>query len=476
MSCFYCGGEGERTCPDCPVRSCPGHLGLHTRGGACQLWTVAQVEGAGRGLLASRNIQAGEVVLRDWALVEGPLEAPGAPACTVCLQAGEGEVAECKECRLPLCKSRSKGCSGLHKRECEVLAGGGNQVGMSDLYTMVAVVRLVWQAERDPAIRAMLDPLMDHREGEEEEGRRRIATFLAKRGLEEETVLRLLGVLQTNGVTSQSVGGVPRAHALYPVFSITNHSCVSNTRHGREGEAFCLVATTDIPQGAQVTTSYNSTSLGTIVRRPQFRRLWHFDCSCPRCSDPGELGTLASALTCSSCPGHLLPQLPLDYSSQWSCARCGATKSSTEAEEITLKARQLEEAGRGGVEELEASLHQLVQIVHPRHYTAMQVKRMLCLMYGNCASHRLDTMKEKDLKRKAELCREYIAVFSILEPGLTKWRGRLCEELARTLVRLQGRSCVEALRLLGESGKCRKLDSQAEQAAFSMRMANMMSG
>jgi len=107
---------------------------------------------------------------------------------------------------------------------------------------------------------------------------------------------------------------------------------------------------------------------------------------------------------------------------------------------------------------------------------AMKVKRMLCLMYGNCPSHRLDSMTEKALKRKVELCREYIAVYSILEPGLTKWKGRLCEELARTLIKLEGRNCVDALRFLGEAGKCRKLDSQAEQAAFSMRMANMMSG
>ena len=27
--------------------------------------------------------------------------------------------------------------------------------------------------------------------------------------------------------------------------------------------------------------------------------------------------------------------------------------------------------------------------------------------------------------RKVELCREYIAVFSVLEPGLTKWKGRV---------------------------------------------------
>ena len=60
-----------------------------------------------------------------------------------------------------------------------------------------------------------------------------------------------------------------------------------------------------------------------------------------------------------------------------------------------LNLRELEQSGRGGVEELEQSLHKLVKLVHPRHFTAMQVKRMLCLMYGNCSSHRLDNMKEK---------------------------------------------------------------------------------
>ena len=56
-----------------------------------------------------------------------------------------------------------------------------------------------------------------------------------------------------------------------------------------------------------------------------------------------------------------------------------------------------------------------------------------------------------------------------------QWKGRVCEELARTLVRLEGRT-VEVLRLVGEAGKCRRLDSQQEQAAFNMRMSSMMNG
>jgi len=454
------------------------HLGLHNRGGDCQLWEVGQVEGAGRGLIASRNITAGEVVLRDWPAVQGPLVEAGQTVCSICAIEEEGEVITCMDCSLPVCKSRSKGCSTQHHRECEVLGGKGkDELSQAELYNCVAVVRMVWRIERDSYIRALIEPLMDHRMDTENPDRVKIATFLGKNGLEEEQVYRALGVLQTNGVTSDSVGGIPRTHALYPVFSITNHSCLSNTRYHKEKDAFCLVATVDIPKGVEVTTCYTSPEIGNITRRPQFRRLWYFDCSCPRCSDPEELGSMASALVCSKCPGHQLPVIALDYTSDWVCDRCGTTQTVTQVEEKTNRARDLVHRGAtGGVQQLEKLLQDLAKIIHPRHYLAMQVKRMLCLMYGNCDSHRLDKMTVEELRRKAELCREYISVFSILIPGLTKWRGRLCEELARTLIKLEGRTCLEALRLLCESGKCRKLDSQGEQAAFSMRMATMMSG
>ena len=89
---------------------------------------------------------------------------------------------------------------------------------------------------------------------------------------------------------------------------------------------------------------------------------------------------------------------------------------------------------------------------------------------------RFDSMAKKDLKRKSDLCREYMAIFNILEPGLTKWKGRVCEELARTMIKLEGVSNVDVLRLIGEAGKCKRLDSQQEQAAFNMRISTMMMG
>ena len=71
MSCYFCDSPATSLCPECGCGGCSTrHLALHSRGGECQPWRVGRVTGAGRGLFARRKITAGEVVLRDWPLVE----------------------------------------------------------------------------------------------------------------------------------------------------------------------------------------------------------------------------------------------------------------------------------------------------------------------------------------------------------------------------------------------------------------------
>ena len=106
MSCYFCGddcvGGSLLTCSDCKIQSCSAFFSFHNKGGTCQPWRVTKVEGAGRGLVAARDITAGEVVLKDWPLVEGPLPDGGDEVCVVCL--GRDEVKKCPICSLPVCK------------------------------------------------------------------------------------------------------------------------------------------------------------------------------------------------------------------------------------------------------------------------------------------------------------------------------------------------------------------------------------
>ena len=104
MNCYFCDSDcgSLQTCGECKIQGCSAHINHHNKGGTCQPWRVASVEGAGRGLFAARDISAGEVVLKDWPLVEGPLPDGGDQVCVVCL--GGDEVKKCPICTLPVCK------------------------------------------------------------------------------------------------------------------------------------------------------------------------------------------------------------------------------------------------------------------------------------------------------------------------------------------------------------------------------------
>jgi len=69
----------------------------------------------------------------------------------------------------------------------------------------------------------------------------------------------------------------------------------------------------------------------TPTRRRQLRVSKHFDCCCRRCSDPSELGTHLSSLSCPKCARFGAPETdvvsvdPLDDSAPWMCPTCGVT-------------------------------------------------------------------------------------------------------------------------------------------------------
>ena len=56
-------------------------------------------------------------------------------------------------------------------------------------------------------------------------------------------------------------------------------------------------------------------------------------------------------------------------------------------------------------------------VLHEDHYICMKTKRILLQIYGAREGYRLDQLSRPQLDRKIELCRNYINVFSKLEPG-----------------------------------------------------------
>ena len=201
--------------------------------GKGQLWIPDYKEGVGRIITASRDIEIGEIVLQDTAILAVP---DGFPVCLGCLGKVDGSY-RCKNCGCPLCREE---CPDIlsHESECDIFAKAEvfpTKIDCSaphGLYAVLAVIRALLLKEKQPDEYIAVEELMDHwEERKEEKGVVQMVHFItafAKDKLDmswvkEEDVQHAFGVLKTNGV-----GHGSKKCFLFPNLSLISHSCVAN--------------------------------------------------------------------------------------------------------------------------------------------------------------------------------------------------------------------------------------------------------
>jgi len=179
---------------------------------------------------------------------------------------------------------------------------------------------------------------------------------------------------------------------------------------------------------------YMTPMLGTATRRSKIRKNWFFDCSCPRCSDPTELNTFASALLCpvcvkGGCEGILLPKEPLNPACIWTCSLPGCsshTESSIVSNMVANFEKDLDAVGES-VEDLETLLVTLGQTLHPQHYLMMTGKRRLLASLHISSSQQGRPPSRLLLQHIVDLADESLRVFGVLDPGPTVLKGRMLQ-------------------------------------------------
>ena len=487
MSCFYCGTtDNVFKCEDCDqVFSCEKHLKIHRPGKTCLPFTVITKEGVGRCAVASRDILAGEVVIEDNAAIIAP--AAGNLVCLECFGAVTAD-SKCVDCSLPLC------CKGpWHKMECGKMTSWVGEK-TSSLYLSVAVLRLL---SVDPDTWDLVDCLMDHLEerkceaGEADWSKvdKNVIKYLKNGGVKysEEMLEHAAGIILTNCVAcSGNSGGPDSGIGLFPVFSILSHSCVANTRRIIEDGHLLVRASVPIKAGEEILTSYKNPELGSVSRRSHFPTTWFFDCICERCSDSTELGTFLSALICPShdCREPLLPSHPLEYNSPWVCAACSFSVSSQEAMTRTVNLYKKLVSCPRTCPSMENLLQEFENLAHPQHYIVMQAKINLVLMYGD--KDFADQESVAGNQRKMELCEEVMRVMGKVDPGYSRRRGQLLEELAKAKLAILKKQEMPKLKLMlemknlmkiiKEASKCKQFESKEEQENFASRVELMMVG
>jgi len=311
-------------------------------------------------------------------------------------------------------------------------------------YNTIMVLRLLWLRDNEPVTWVMVDMLMDHLEEDKEltKTEKTVVEFIRSHcqlmQFSEEEVLHIIGIVDTN---SYIIGENPTKNVdiqgLFPTTSIINHSCTGNTIcFAREDFSFVCRAVTDIKDGEELTTNYlyhQYHFFGLSYRASELEDFWHFRCTCERCRDSTELGTMADSLLCTACEsGQLLVQQ--EQSNDWECLMCHATKQASQVENtVNHWWNVMEEAPRSDVTVCMELLKQLSVIFCQNHYYVMEIKRRVIENIGNAEGFEYEDLAIVWLEKKVCYCKEHLSLQQVLAPGLSEYRAYISSHLAEAM-------------------------------------------
>jgi hypothetical protein len=166
VSCFYCRGPAA-ACPDCGLlASCSAHLTIHRPVGDCLPWTVAEVPGKGRTVVATRDIKPFQTIILDRPAIVGPFD-DASSLLALCLECSarleDGHGQPCSQCSLPLCGTACEG-GPVHGAECALLATASPPLSVAEdgVFGAVSPLRMLAVRRERPDVWDLVDRLMHH--------------------------------------------------------------------------------------------------------------------------------------------------------------------------------------------------------------------------------------------------------------------------------------------------------------------------
>ncbi|XP_066261852.1 SET domain-containing protein SmydA-8-like [Euwallacea similis] len=478
--CAVCGEPAELKCSACKLVVYCGkdHQKQHWKEHKilCRPFEVLEDPECGKCLVATRDLQPGDLILTENPVIygprphmveEGPVPCPG--CCRLIIPEG---AARCDGCDFPICNPQCPGLKDMdrHGHECMILGLRDVKAinGLHDFYRQDSLLplRCLLLQHRQPKKFAQLLKMESHQEkrGEDTEIykdiQRRIVEYLhdnfldpmkmlegksGKQVLEDtskETLHKIFGIIDVNALEINQDAEIT---ALYPTAYLMEHNCLCNTMHSfgnsDKGYAITIRAALPIAKGDHISTMYTHALWGTQARREHLRETKYFSCKCKRCEDPTEMGTYLSGLRCigtqedEACGGIQLPIDPLDDNTEWACNKCDVKLTN---QEVSYLINQIGEEvdnmqlSNPTVRELDGLLTKMLNFLHPNHYHAYSVRHSLVQLYGYQQGYLPNQLSDDIVVRKATMCRELLDVTKKIDPGnarLPLYTGVLLHEL-----------------------------------------------
>jgi len=235
----------------------------------------------------------------------------------------------------------------------------------------------------------------------------------------DETIQKIQGILETNMKEIRLASS--DAIAMYAMAAMMEHSCMPNVKITFDKQFNITVrAARNISEGEHLSTMYTHALWGTIARRDHLAMTKNFWCSCSRCCDPTEFGSNISTIFDSGKP--MLPEDPLDSSSDWVCKETGMRRNAMEVKQQLSKIGQELEImiNKGTIDDAEQFLEEQSKLLHPNHYHMTTCKHNLMQMYGRTEGYLIQDMDEEQLARKKELCLEHLEVLKAIDPDMIR--------------------------------------------------------
>nr|XP_053652884.1 SET domain-containing protein SmydA-8-like isoform X1 [Cherax quadricarinatus] len=444
-SCGVCDAVASMTCGGCGTMHYCGkehqrqHWPQHRT--QCPPYKMISSPEAGRYLVASRRLPAGQVLVEEQPLAVGPLSISEL-VCLGCHGPIIGDdFPRCPECWWPLC-SLECASSSLHQAECPILATDVKHIGppttqMETLrYDVILSIRCLLLKSKDPTAWQTLMSMEHHSEQRQlnQEDNQvvtvRYMSEVLKLDYDIETLHQIRAAIATNGMEIRSEKNT-RVRAMYPMVRLFNNSCVPNV-HLSCGVEGTMQARTTVPIkiGEPLCICYTGALMPAWERYDTLTKTYHFTCNCTRCEDPTELGTYFSCPRCPDCTGcYMLSSTWLDET-VWRCPTCKLEKTDTQVREDINDwlQRILMDDIFNTFKRAKATLQEVEDQFHAQHYVWMRAAHSA--LYQLC-----DNNIEPALKLRIKIWKKLMYLYSVLEPGLTKRRGMTLLEMGIIMLR-----------------------------------------
>ncbi|XP_065830200.1 histone-lysine N-methyltransferase SMYD3-like isoform X2 [Oscarella lobularis] len=324
---------------------------------------VADVAGKGRGLLATKAIERGDLVGEEEPFAFVVIQKHRSKLCHQCANSVQS-LSRCSKCKFAYYCSKEcqKKAWSLHKLECQRIQNVSPRMPTESVRFLARLIDQgeIFKKENQPNPVDALCGDADSLKTNLEQQKTFVDLSLTLRQFSDldvraHVLADLYGKIHRNCFTVSNGYMEPVGVAMYQTFSLLNHSCVPNCVATNQQARMQVRAVRPIKAGEEVTISYISVFQPIESRRDALQEQYSFLCTCPGC-----------------CSAEALEKNRIHTSSQQKVSETAIRRNVDESKRVSSAAETAMRAGN--YSEALSTLESYIKstVLHPFSYYVVQ--------------------------------------------------------------------------------------------------------